>query len=59
MEKDKKEILNKLRKISQPIIDFIKENYNPHTTVIISEDSIKVVADEIHIPNNNTKIKRM
>lgn len=44
------EKVKKLQQISQPIIDFIKENYNPHTTVIISEDSIKVVIDEISIP---------
>ncbi len=39
-----------LEKISQPIIEFIKKYYNPHTTVAISEDSIKVVSDEISIP---------
>lgn len=50
MEEDKREIINKLKDISQPIIDFIKENYNPHTTIIVSEDSIKVVTDEIIIP---------
>lgn len=44
------EKITKLNKISEPVIDFIKENYNPHTTVIISEDSIKVVTDEINIP---------
>lgn len=49
---EKIEIINKLKEISQPIIDFIKENYNPHTTVIVSEDSIKVVIDEISIPIN-------
>lgn len=44
------EKITKLNKISEPVIDFIKENYHPHTTVIISEDSIKVVTDEINIP---------
>ena len=44
------EKITKLNKISETVIDFIKENYNPHTTVIISEDSIKVVTDEINIP---------
>lgn len=40
----------KLSKIAKPVISFIKENYNPHTTVIINEDCIKVVTDEINIP---------
>ena len=44
--------IEELVKISEPIIDFLKKNYNPHTTVIISEDSIKVVSDEIVIPIN-------
>nr|DAI88317.1 MAG TPA: hypothetical protein [Caudoviricetes sp.] len=39
-----------LNKIAKPVINFIKNNYNPHTTVIINEDSIKVVTDEINIP---------
>ncbi len=44
------EKIKELEVISKPIIDFIKNNYNPHTTVVISEDSIKVVSDEISIP---------
>lgn len=39
-----------LKEISKPIIEFLKENYNPHTTIIINQDSIKVVSDEINIP---------
>ena len=39
-----------LNKIAKPVINFIKNNYNHHTTVIINEDSIKVVTDEINIP---------
>lgn len=45
-----KEKIKELNKISEPVINFIKENYNPHTTIIISEDSIKVVTDEMNIP---------
>lgn len=44
------EKIKELTKISEPVINFIKENYNPHTTIIISEDSIKVVTDEMNIP---------
>ena len=44
------EKIKELKKIANPIINYIKENYNPHTTVIIGEDSIKVVTDEISIP---------
>ena len=44
------EKLSELEQIAKPLIDFIKENYNPHTSVVINEDSIKVVTDEINIP---------
>ena len=42
--------LKELEQIAKPLIDFIKENYNPHTSIVINEDSIKVVIDEINIP---------
>ena len=45
-----KEKIKELTKISEPVINFIKENYNPHTTIIISEESIEVVTDEMNIP---------
>lgn len=44
------EKMEELKEISKPLIDFIKENYNPHTTIIISQTCIKVVTDEISIP---------
>lgn len=44
------EKIKELQEISKPILEFLKNNYNPHTTVIISEDGIKVVSDEINIP---------
>lgn len=46
------EKIDNLLEISKPIINFLKENYNPHTTIIISQYSIKVVIDEINIPIN-------
>lgn len=44
MEKSKE-----IEKIAKPIIDYMKNNYNPHTTVIINENCINVVSDEIYI----------
>ena len=37
-------------KLSKKVSDFIKENYDPHTTVIITDSHIKIVRDEIGIP---------
>lgn len=47
---DEFEELKKIEPIAKPLIDFIKQNYNPHTSIVINEDSIKVVTDEINIP---------
>lgn len=47
---DEFEELKKIEQIAKPLIDFIKQNYNPHTSIVINEDSIKVVTDEINIP---------
>lgn len=46
------EKIKELEEISRPIINFLKENYHLHATVIINEDCIKVVSDEIVIPFN-------
>lgn len=42
--------MEEIEELSKPILEFLKEKYNPHTTVVINEDSIRVVSDEIHIP---------
>jgi len=44
------EKIKELQEISKPILEFLKNNYNPHTAVVISESGIKVVSDEISIP---------
>lgn len=44
------EKMKELEQISNPIIEFLKRNYNPHTTIIINQDCVKVVTDEINIP---------
>lgn len=49
------EQIEEIERISKPIIEYIKNNYNPHTTVIINEDCIKVVSDEVNIPYKEKK----
>lgn len=44
------EKIKEIEELTKPIIKYIKENYNPHTTIIISQDYTKVVVDEINIP---------
>ena len=44
------EKIKELEQISNPIIEFLKRHYNPHTTIIINQDCVNVVTDEINIP---------
>lgn len=45
-----KEKLEKLTKLSKPLIEYIKKYFDFHTSIIISDDYIRVVRDEIGIP---------
>ena len=44
------EKIKELEQISNPIIEFLKKNYNPYTTIIINQDCVKVVTDEMNMP---------
>lgn len=41
-----------LEEASQEVVKLIRNKYNPHTTVIIKNDGIKIVSDEMYIPLN-------
>lgn len=42
----------KLKEACEKVVTLLRhdENYNPHMTVIIKADEIKVVSDEMYIP---------
>lgn len=48
----KEEELKKLKYACEKIVALLRhdKNYNPHMTVIIKADEIKVVSDEMNIP---------
>ena len=35
--------LDKLEELAKPLIEYLKANYNPHTTVCVSMDEIKIL----------------
>ena len=45
--------IEEIEKITKPIVEYLKKNYNPHTSVIIDCNSIRVVSDEVSIPLSN------
>ena len=43
--------IDEVEKLCTPIVEYLEKNYNPNCTVIINSDKIKLVVDEISIPN--------
>lgn len=43
----------KLQEITKNVIEFLKNNYDAHTTIVITSDHIKIVRDEVGIPIKN------
>ena len=44
------EQLKKIKELSRPLIEYLQQNYNPYTSIIIESDRIKVVEDLMYIP---------
>ncbi len=45
-------MLEEIKELSKPLIKFIKENYDPHTVIIIRDDYVQVLREDIGIPIN-------
>lgn len=43
---------NKIKELSKPLIDYIRENYNSYTRIEISSDCIRILEDKGYIPIN-------
>lgn len=42
--------IEKLNKLSEPLVEYWKNNWDSHCTIIITDSCIKLVRDEIGIP---------
>lgn len=42
--------VQELEEICKPVVEYLKKNYDPHCTVVITDSHIKLVRDEIGIP---------
>ena len=49
-QQEKQSKIDKLEEMCRPISDYLKENYCPYDTVVITDDKIRLVRDEIDIP---------
>lgn len=41
---------DEFEKLARPISDYIRKNYDMHTTVVITSDHAKIVRDDIGLP---------
>ena len=39
-----------VKELCKPIREYLANNYDPHTTFLISMDNINIVRDEVNIP---------
>lgn len=44
------EQIKKLEEVCKPVVDYLKENYSPHSTAVITDSRIRLMKDEIGIP---------
>lgn len=44
------ERMKQLEELCKPVAEWLKENYHPHATIVITEQMIRVVEDDIGIP---------
>lgn len=42
--------IEKLRRVCEPVIEYLNNNHDPHTCVVVSQESIKVIRTEVATP---------
>lgn len=42
--------IDKIKELCKPVVEYLQDNYNPYTKLIISEDCIEMVITEVGIP---------
>lgn len=48
---------DEIKEACQPVIDYLKAHFNPHCTVIITNEQIKIVSHELCIPTEENQEK--
>lgn len=54
---NRKEEIDKLEELCKPIAEYLKSNYDPYATVVITDSHIKLVRGEIGIPVKETALE--
>lgn len=47
---DKSKEIKELEELCKPVVDYLRENYNPYYGIVITDEGIKLMNVEIGIP---------
>ncbi len=42
-----------IQKLAQPLVEYMRDNYNPHVSIVITGERIAVIEDVLSIPNKS------
>ena len=45
--------INELKELCEPLFDYLKENYDPYTAIVVVDGDIKLMRTEISIPRRD------
>ncbi len=49
-DKNQVDIMDELKKASEPLVEFLNRYYDPHTTVLVSQGRVDIVRGEMGFP---------
>lgn len=42
--------MEELTNLAQPLVDYLRQNYHPHTAIVITDERVTVVEDVMSVP---------
>ena len=49
-EENMPEKLKELEHLSTPLVDYLRDNYDPHTVIVIQDDLVRLYREEMGVP---------
>ena len=57
--REEEEEMEELKQLCEPLVNYLTQNHDPHTQIIVSMDSILITKTEIGIPLDNNDKPRL
>ena len=45
-----KDKLEELKNIAQPLVNYLQNNYDPHTYILVRDDKVEILQEEMGVP---------